>query len=83
MTEVERDLLAALLELDRKVAEMKTAQSKPDLLPVFQRLEDLAARLPANAHGQLLHFLRNKSYGKARLWLEGRQAEIARGSCGR
>jgi hypothetical protein len=83
MTEVEQAILATLIELDGKVAAMKTAQPKPDLLPVFQRLDDLATRLPADTHGQLLHFLRNKSYEKARLWLEGREAEIGRGSCGR
>jgi hypothetical protein len=29
-----------------------------------------------------LHYLRKKSYEKARLWLEGRDAENARGNCG-
>jgi len=83
MTAVEQDILEALVELDTKVATMKTAQPKPDLLPVFQRLDELAARLSGTTDGQLLHFMRNKSYEKARLWLEGRRADIPRGSCGR
>jgi hypothetical protein len=83
MTPVEHDILAALRELNRQAAAMKTAQPKPDLQPLFQRLDDLATRLPADADRQLLHFLHNKSYEKARLWLEGRPSEIGRGSCGR
>jgi len=83
MTELEDDILTTLLDLDRKVAAMKLDEPKPDLRPVFQRLDELAALLPAGADGQLLHFLRNQSYEKARLWLQGRQSEIGRGACGR
>lgn len=83
MIAVEEEILETLLDLDAKVAAMKSAQPKPDLLPVFKRLDELAGQLSGATHGQLLHFMRNKSYEKARLWLEGQRGDIPRGSCGR
>jgi hypothetical protein len=83
MTETEQDILAALLELDRAVKAMATAQPKPDLQGIFARLDTLTARLPKDSDPNLLHYLHRKSYEKARLLLEGRDAENARGSCAR
>ena len=83
MIEVEKDILHTLDELDAVVAGMKTAEAKPDLVPLFTRLNDLASNLPRNSHAQLIHYLTNASYAKARLWLAGRDAENARGACGR
>jgi hypothetical protein len=83
MTAVEQQILDALMDLESKVAAMKTAQPRPDLLSVFKRLDELAVQLPPGGSGDLRHFLRNGSYEKARLWLEGRRSEIGRGSCGR
>ncbi|HEU5125283.1 MAG TPA: hypothetical protein VFW05_14615 [Verrucomicrobiae bacterium] len=81
LTETETDLLAALEELETTVKSMPTANPKPDLLPLFSRLDNLAAKLSPSADPELHHYLRKKSYEKARLWLEGRKAEIARGGC--
>jgi hypothetical protein len=81
MTEVERDILNTLVELDAAVKSMPTANPKPNLLPIFSRLDDLTRQLPKNASPNLLHYLHKKSYEKARLWLEGRDAENARGNC--
>jgi hypothetical protein len=81
MTEVERDILNTLVELDAAVKSMHTANPKPNLLPIFSRLDDLTRQLPKNASPNLLHYLHKKSYEKARLWLEGRDAENARGNC--
>jgi hypothetical protein len=82
MTDCERDILAALIELDKTVKGMSTANPKPDLLPLFYRLDHLTAQLPSGADPNLLHYLRKKSYEKARLFLEGRDAENQVGNCG-
>ena len=81
MTETEQQLLAALRELDHAVATMATAQPKPDLLAIFTRLDDLTRQLPRDADPSLLHYLHKKSYEKARLFLEGRDAENQLGNC--
>ncbi|MFM1770072.1 MAG: hypothetical protein RJA22_2601 [Verrucomicrobiota bacterium] len=81
LTETERGLLEALLDLERTVAALPTAQPKPDLLPLFARLDDLTRQLPPTADPTLLHYLHKKSYQKARLFLQGRDADNAAGHC--
>jgi hypothetical protein len=81
MTALERDILKALNELDATVKTMATANPKPSLLPLFQRIEVLANELPRSTSPDLLHYMHKKSYEKARLWLEGRFAEIQKGGC--
>jgi hypothetical protein len=81
MNETERAILSALNELNRMVQSMKTADPKPNLLPVFEQIETLTARLGPQADPSLLHYLHKKSYEKARLYLDGRDAENARGTC--
>lgn len=81
MSETEKSILQALVDLDLAVKSMPTANPKPNLLPLFSRLDELTRQLPKNAPPELLHYLHKKSYEKARLWLEGRNAEIARGNC--
>ncbi len=81
LTETENAILLALGELDSAVKSMPTANPRPNLLPLFSRLDNLSEQLPPHAAPDLLHYLRKKSYEKARLWLEGRKAEIARGGC--
>jgi len=71
----------SLGELDRAVKSLRTANPKPDLQAIFNRLERLTDELPPNADPNLLHYLHKKSYEKARLFLEGRDAENARGGC--
>lgn len=83
MTELECNILSALLELESTISGMRAAQPKPSLQPLFQRLDELTSQLPAGSDPQLLHYLHKKSYEKARLLLEGRDEENARGSCGR
>jgi hypothetical protein len=82
MTVTEQTIWQTLVELDQKVKSMATASPKPNLLPVFDRLEDLTRQLPVQTAPELLHYLRKKSYEKARLFLEGRDAENAAGNCG-
>jgi hypothetical protein len=81
ISEPEAAILNALAELDAAVKSMPHANPRPDLLPLFGRIDVLTAQLPPDADPELLHFLRKKSYEKARLWLEGRKADIARGRC--
>jgi len=81
MNETERAILRTLVELDTAVKSVATANPKPNLLPIFARLEDLTRQLPKSTPPDLLHYLHKKSYGKARLWLEGRDGENARGNC--
>jgi hypothetical protein len=81
MSETEKAILQALVELDAAVKAIATANPKPSLLPIFARLDDLTHQLPKNASPELLHFMHKKSYEKARLLLEGRGVENARGNC--
>ena len=82
MTDLERTVHQALLELERTVASLPTAHPKPDLLPLFARLDELTRQLPRDTDPGLLHYLHKKSYQKARLFLEGRDAENTAGNCG-
>lgn len=81
MTQTERLILQTLVELERAVQSMAAARPKPDLRPLFARLDTLAGQLPSGADPNLLHYLRGKSYHKARLWLERQEAENTRGVC--
>src|SRR2546425_78472 len=54
---------------------MPTVNRKPDLLPLFARIDELTVQLPKDTDPALLHYLHRKSYEKARLWLEGRDAQ--------
>ena len=81
MNDTERLILATLQELDEAVRSMRTAATKPSLVPLFQRIDSLRDTLPKNCDPQLLHYLHKQSYEKARLWLEGRDAENAAGTC--
>jgi hypothetical protein len=81
MTEIEKQILAALQQLDAAVAGLKAGGPKADVGARLATLDALAEQLPPNTNPQLRHYLRNKSYEKARLLLEGRDAENARGRC--
>ena len=81
MNAMEQDLLLTLLELDKAVKSMSTANPKPNLQSYFARLENLTRQLPMDTDPTLLHYLHKKSYQKARLYLEGRDEENAIGNC--
>ena len=83
MTPTEQAILETLQELDTTVQRLRTAQPKPDLAPLFRRLDELTGQLPKDAPPDLLHYLHRKSYEKARLFLQGRDGENARGGCTR
>jgi len=65
MTEKEREILAALNELNESVRQMKGPGAKPNLLPIFERLDRLTLALPPDTDHSLLHYLHKKSYEKA------------------
>jgi hypothetical protein len=72
MTKTEQEILETLVTLESAVAQMPTANPKPDLRPMFARLETLAGQLPKGTDPDLLHYLHRKSYQKARAFLEQR-----------
>jgi hypothetical protein len=82
MTDPEEAILETLRSLEAAARNMLTTNPKPDLRPLFSRLNQLTAQLPPDTDPQLVHYLTRGSYEKARLHLEGRFAEIARGKCG-
>jgi len=81
MTAQEKVILESLKELEAAVKAMPKANPKPNLLPLFARLDELTRNLPADTAAQLLHYLHKKSYEKARLWLEDQRNQIATGGC--
>ena len=78
MTDTEQALLDTLLELETAVAQVN-ADPKPDLMTLFNRLDELTAALPKDTPRDLLHYLHKKSFQKARLYLQGADPEA--GSC--
>jgi len=82
MTTTENDILQALIDLDQAVKTIRTATPKPDLAQMFKRIDTLTAQLPKATDPSLLHYLHKKSYEKARLFLQGLDAENAQGNCG-
>lgn len=81
MTETEQSILQALTELDATVKSMASIQPKPNLLPLFQHIDELTRKLPPDADATLLHYLHKRSYEKARFFLQDREAENQAGSC--
>ena len=78
---IETNLLAALGDLAAAVKAMPSASPKPNLLPLFARIDELAKQLPPGTDPALLHYLQNKSYEKALLFLQGRDAVNQAGKC--
>jgi len=82
MTETEQNILETLLQLEAAVESMPKANPKPNLQPLFSRLDELTRQLPPGTDSDLMHYLHKKSYQKARLFLQGRDGENAEGNCG-
>jgi hypothetical protein len=80
MNATEQTLLQALVELEKAVQTVATASPRPNLLPLFARIDELTRQLPKETDPALLHYLHRKSYEKARLWLEGLEAENRAGN---
>jgi hypothetical protein len=69
MSTAEREILSVLEQIQTAVAQMRTANPKPDLRPHFAKLKQLTESLPKDTDPQLLHFLHRGSYEKAAEWL--------------
>jgi len=80
---------AALARLARTLDEYLAAVPRqkepdaPDLLEIFARLDALETEIDAGYPAQLRHYLHQKSYRKAHLYLQGLDAENLRGNCGK
>ncbi len=81
MTETEKAILQTLLDLEDSVRQMRTASPKPNLLPIFERIDDLTRQLPKDTEPDLLHYMHKRSYEKARLLLQGRSLDNVLGTC--
>ncbi len=81
MTDWQPEILQALVELEKAVKATPGAGARPDLPALFTRIDELTRQLPANTDPTLLHYLHKKSYEKARLFLQGRDAENQVGNC--
>jgi len=55
MTEIERRLLDRLLELESAVKTLPMASPKPNLVILFQQIDELAHQLPRGTAPDLLH----------------------------
>lgn len=82
VTSNEQAVLKTLVELEARVAHLAAHKSGPSLLPLFEQLRQLTHDMPSSTDPTLLHYLHKQSWQKARLWLEGREAENATGNCG-
>ena len=82
MNATEQAVLDQLLVLESAVAGMRTASTTPDLRPILAGLDAVVRQLPPGTAPELLHYLHKRSYEKARLFLQGRDAENAAGNCG-
>lgn len=78
---LEQQLFSALTQLDATVKTMATTIPKPNLLPIFTQIDELTQQLPRSTDPTLLHYLHKKSYEKARLYLQGCDAENQVGNC--
>ncbi len=85
MTAAEEKLAALAATLDEYLAAVPRQREPgpPDLLAIFARLDAFERELGPDLHPQLRHYLHQKSYRKAHLFLQERDAENARGNCGR
>ena len=81
--EAKLELLARTLDEYLDAVPKQKEANPPDLLALFARLDALEAEIDSSYPAQLRHYLHQKSYRKAHLWLQGRDAENLRGNCGR
>ena len=75
--------LAKTLEEYLDAVPRQKEPNPPDLMALFARLDAHEAEIDASYPAQLRHYLHQKSYRKAHLWLQGCDAENLRGNCGK
>jgi hypothetical protein len=77
------DRLARTLDEYLDAASRQKMPNPPDLLAIFTRLNALEAEIDSSYPAQLRHYLHQKSYRKAHLYLQDRDTENVSGNCGR
>jgi len=77
------DRLARTLDEYLDAVPRQKEPNPPDLMALFARLDALEAEIDSSYSPQLRHYLHQKSYRKAHLFLQDRDAENLRGNCGR
>ena len=82
MTENEQAILRSIVELEAAVAAPKNDPLRAQLGTHLKRLRERVRALPSGTDPSLLHYLHKQSWEKARLFLQGREAENAAGNCG-
>jgi len=75
--------LAQTLEEYLAAVPRQKEPNPPDLLALFARLDGFETEVDSSYSPQLRHYLHQKSYRKAHLFLQGLDAENLRGNCGR
>ena len=77
------DRLARTLDEYLDAVTRQKMPNPPDLLAIFARLDALEAEIDSSYPPQLRHYLHQKSYRKAHLYLQDRDSENVSGNCGR
>ena len=75
--------LARTLEEYLAAVPRQKEPNPPDLLAIFARLDALEEEIDSSFPTQLRHYLHQKSYRKAHLFLQYRDDENLRGNCGK
>ncbi|MEI7733463.1 MAG: hypothetical protein WCO56_28085 [Verrucomicrobiota bacterium] len=70
MTELEKAILDALVEIEKTEQQMRAAQQEADLLPLLACIDAVSAKLPPTTHPALLKHLAKRDYSQARAWLK-------------
>ena len=81
--EAKLELLARTLDEYLDAVPKQKEVNPPDLMAIFARLDAFEAEVDASYPAQLRHYLHQKSYRKAHLFLQDRDAENLRGNCGK
>ena len=75
------DRLAATLNEYLDAIPRQKLPNPPDLMEIFARLDAFEKELDSGYPAQLRHYLHQKSYRKAYLYLQDRESENVRGDC--
>ena len=77
------DRLARTLDEYLAAVPRQNEPNPPDLMALFERLDAFEKEIDSSYSPQLRHYLHQKSYRKAHLFLQDRDAENVRGNCGK
>jgi hypothetical protein len=81
--EITLDRLARTLDEYLDAVPRQKMPNPPDLMAIFAQLDALETEIDSSYPAQLRHYLHQKSYRKAHLYLQDRDSENVKGNCGR